>query len=78
MFTIPFAFFDNKYNDNNGSHLFFATATKVFDSFLMTYIFAINLCFAILKNVVYFHFGEKNSKIFQSIKKYFGRVESEN
>ncbi len=78
LFTIPFAFFDNKYNDNNGSHLFFATATKVFDSFLMTYIFAINLCFAILKNVVYFHFGEKNSKIFQSIKKYFGRVESEN
>jgi hypothetical protein len=46
----------------------FATATKVFDSFIMTYFFAITLYFAILKNFVYFHFGEKIPKSFSQLK----------
>jgi hypothetical protein len=47
---------------------FFATATKFFDSFIMTFFFAVNLCFAILKNFLYFNFGEQIPKSFSQLK----------
>jgi hypothetical protein len=46
----------------------FATATKVFDSFLMTYFFAIDFFISSVKIFIYFHFGEKIPKSFSQLK----------
>jgi hypothetical protein len=46
----------------------FATTTKVFDYFLITYFFAVNLYFAILRIFIYFRFGENVPKSFSQLK----------
>ncbi len=46
----------------------FATTTKVFDFFPITYSFAVNLYLAIIRIFIYFHFEEKISKSFIQLK----------
>ncbi len=46
----------------------FATATKVFDSFLMTYFFAVDFFISSVKIFIYFHFGEKIPNSFSQLK----------
>jgi hypothetical protein len=46
----------------------FATARKVFDSFLVTYFFAIGLYVSLVKILIYFHFGEKIPNSFSQLK----------
>ncbi len=46
----------------------FATATKVFDSFLIAYFFVVNFFVSLVKIFIYFHFGEKIPNSFSQLK----------